>query len=200
MKGTLAVAIFVALVTTSFAEERRPRSMRDIPEAERVLLKSVSPKFYKSLLVSPIEGWITARGQLSGDHLAGARIVRSDLSGEYDSLALELANNLRIQAYNQSSTLAAARSILVHVLLYQVKDGRLAVSFANFDEPGGTQLKYTGAAWMAVEKANHRWITIEPLRLAPHEHRGPRAYTIAVEAPGNTRLGRAVGYPVMRSR
>jgi hypothetical protein len=196
----ILAALFLASVTTSFAEQSRPTSIRNIPEAERVLRKSVSLQFYRSLLISPIEGWITARGQLIGDHLAGSRIVRSDLGGEYDSLALELASNLKVQAYNQSSTLTAARYVLVHVLLYQVKDGRLAVSFASLDEPGGTQLKYTGAAWMAVEKANHRWITIEPLELTPHEHRGPRAYTIAVEAPGNTRLSRAVGYPMNRSR
>jgi hypothetical protein len=55
-------------------------------------------------------------------------------------------------------------------------------------------MRYYGAAWMAVEKPNHLWVTIEPQRLAPHEQRGPRMYTLAVEsAPARANLPRAVG-------
>jgi hypothetical protein len=200
MRSVLVIGIFVAWMTISLADEARPRSIRESPEARAALARGVSPGFYKSLLISSIEGWITVRGQLSGDHLLGTRVAHSELNGEFDSLALELANNLHIQAYNQTATLSAVRTVLVHVLVYQGADGKLVISFANFEEAGGTQLKYTGAAWMAVLKRNHLWVTIEPRELAPHERRGPRTYTIAVEAPGNTKLPRAIGAPLLRSR
>ena len=84
-------------------------------------------------------------------------------------------------------------SVLVHLLVYQIRDGKLALSFANFDGAGGNQLRYYGAAWMAVEKPNHLWVTIEPLRLASYEKRGPRSFTLGVELPAaKANLPRAV--------
>ena len=192
--------IAVAGVSTSWPATRQVRTIGDIPEARAALQRGVSPKFYKSLLISPIQGWVTVRGELSGHHLAATKVVRSDLNGEFDSLALELANNLNVHAYNQSTTLASVRHVLVHVLVYQIADGKLTISFANFEEAGATQLKYTGAAWMAVLKRNHLWETIDPHQLAPREKRGPRAYTIAAEAPGQTKIPRAAGYPSLTSR
>lgn len=57
-------------------------------------------------------------------------------------------------------------------------------------------MRYYGAAWIAVEKPNLLWVTIEPQRLAPHEQRGPRMYTLAVESPpARANLPRVVGYP-----
>ena len=200
MRVILVVLVSIIFVTVGFGAPPRPRTIGDIPEAHVALQRGVSPKFYKSLLISPIEGWIIVRGQLSGDHLVATKLVRSDLNGEFDSLALELANNLNVHASKQTSTLSGARNVLLHVLVYQAADGKLAISFANLEEPGGTQLKYTGAAWMAVLKANHLWETIDPLRLASRERRGPRSYTIAVEIPGQTRLPRGVGSPNLVTR
>jgi hypothetical protein len=200
MRAILMILISGALVTAAFGEVSQPRTIADIPEARVALQRGVSPKFYKSLLVSPIKGWVTVRGQLTGNHLTATKLVRSDLNGEFDSLAMELANNLHIHAYNQPTTLSTVRNVLLHVLIYQCADGKLAISFSNFEEAGGTQLKYTGAAWMAVLKRNHLWETIDPLQLAPRERRGPRAYTIAAEAPGQTRLPRAAGYPSLTTR
>ena len=142
-----------------------------------------------------MEGWITVQGQLSGNRLATTKVVRSELNGEFDSLALELANNLHVKTYNRATGQSGVRHILVHLLVYRAAEGRLAVSFANLEEAGGTQLKYTGAAWMAVRKSNHLWETIDPPHLAPRERRGPRSYTIAIEAPRKTRLPRAANYP-----
>jgi hypothetical protein len=114
------------------------------------------------------------------------------LNGTYDSLALELAKNLQILNYTQSNTFSASRGVLVNLLIYQIADGKMAISFAHFDEPGGSQLRYSGAAWMAVRKAD-KWITIDPLRLSPGERRGPRSYALAVETPGSLRSLRGNG-------
>ena len=176
------------------AQEPR-RLLGDIPGARESLLRMVSPRFYKTLLISPVEGWIVVRGQLAaGTHMFGARIVHSELDGAYDQLALDLAKNLVVIGYPHVELGDATPTILLHVLIYKIKDGRLAISFAHFDTPGGSQMRYYGCAWMAVEKPNHLWEPIEPKILQPHEPRGPRTYALAVESPtARQRLPRAIG-------
>jgi len=184
MKARLFLGFVVfLLVGDPFAAAR---SISDIPAARESLLRIVSPKFYRSLLISPVEGWIVVRGELLNDHLTGTRIVRSELGGAYDRLALELANNLQIVDYTRVDMAGAPRAVFVHLLVYQIADGTMAMSFAQFDESGGNQLRYSGAAWMAVLKGD-KWVTIEPRRLTPHERRGPRMYTCAVEPANSAR-------------
>jgi len=177
----LAAALIIGTATGSVA-----RSISDIPAARESLRTIVSPRFYRSLLISPVEARITVRGDLANDHLRAAKVIHSELNGRYDALALELANNLQILDYLQADNSRGARSVLVDLLIYEIADGKLAISFAHVEEPGGSQLRYSGAAWMAVLK-NDKWVTIEPLRLTPHERRGDRTYSLAVEAPDSSR-------------
>jgi hypothetical protein len=170
------------------------RSIRDIPAAKEALLRIVSPKFYRSLLVSPVEGWLVVKGALMNDRLAGARVVRSELGGEYDRLALDLANNLQIVDLTRTGAMGSNRSVFVHLLVYRIADGTMAMSFAHFDEAGGNQLRYSGAAWMAVQKGSN-WVPIEPRQLTPHEKRGPRTYTLAVEPANSARSLQGNGRP-----
>jgi hypothetical protein len=200
MKTLLSLALFfVALGTHSFAAvavaPAVPRTIKDVPEAREALRRTVSPGFYKSLEISPINGWITVRGMLATDHLVGMRVIRSDFGGRYDALALELAKNLQIRTDKREGTLIPTRPVLVHVLVYYIADGNLAVSFAEFDEVGGSQLKYYGSAWMGVEKGENNWVTIEPKWVSPWEKRGPRSYALIVEKAGAEKLAmpRAVG-------
>src|SRR3954470_10137709 len=151
---TLLLVLFGARANAALAQ----RTLTDIPGAPESVLRIVSPRFYKTLLVSPVEGWIVVRGQLSGGtRVFGARVVHSEEGGLYDQLALDLANNLRVIGYPHVELGDPTPTILLHVLIYKIKDGRLAVSFAHFDTPGGTQMRYYGCAWMAVEKPNHLW-------------------------------------------
>jgi hypothetical protein len=201
MRVIAAVFIFVIGSVVGLQAAPAPRTLKDIPGARESLLRIVSPKFYQSLLISPVEGWVVARGQLAGTRVFGARVVHSELNGAYDKLALDLANNLQVIGFPRVELDEPNPSILVHVLVYQIADGTLALSFAHFDGGGGSQMRYYGAAWMAVEKPNHLWITIEPQRLAPHEQRGPRMYTLAVEsARARANLPRAIGVPLSRTR
>jgi hypothetical protein len=126
----------------------------------RVLQRSVSPKFYKSLLISPVEGWVTVRAQLMGTRLAGMRVVKSDLNGAYDSLALKLAGQVRLSG-SFSTDRQAPPSVLLHLLIYQIADGTMALSFAHFDEGGGDQMAYYGCAKLAVLKRDGKWTEIE---------------------------------------
>jgi hypothetical protein len=191
MAARFLIAVIALLLSVNFAGAR---SIGDIPAAREALLRIVSPKFYRSLLISPVKGWIVVRGDLVNDHLLGPRVVHSELGGSYDKLALELAQNLQIVDYTRPDLFSSRRAIFVHLLIYEIADGAMAMSFAHLDESGGNQLRYSGAAWMAVEKTG-RWITIEPRQLTPHERRGPRTYTLAVEAPGSTRSLQGNGRP-----
>ncbi len=127
----------------------------------RVLQRSISPKFYKSLTISPVEGWIVVRAQLAGTRLSGTRIVRSELNGAYDSLALKLANEVLIAGNFTSDRPNLGSSVLLHLLIYQVADGTMALSFAHLDEPGGDQADYYGCARLAVLKADGKWTEIK---------------------------------------
>src|SRR6476646_1137554 len=188
---------FISLVLVN-AQFAAARSISDIPSAKESLLRIVSPKFYRSLLVSPVEGWIVVRGDLLNDHLVGGRIVRSEMGGSYDRLALDLAKNLQIIDNTRADMSSRARSVIVDLLLYNIADGTMAISFAHFDDAGGNQLRYSGAAWMAVLRGD-KWVTIEPRQLAPHEKRGPRTYTLAIEPANSARSLQGNGRPSIAS-
>ena len=125
-----------------------------------MLERSVSHKFYKSLLVSPIEGWIVVRANLSGIHLSGARVIHSELKGLYDPLALQLAKETMIAGNYTIERPNLGASVLLHLLVYQIADGTMVLSFAHFDEPGGDQEQYYGCARLLTLKAN-KWTEIK---------------------------------------
>ncbi|MFZ1219168.1 MAG: hypothetical protein WAO00_07735, partial [Chthoniobacterales bacterium] len=74
MKRLLILLVTVVLVGTSFGyvspgNARTISSISSIPQ--RILQRSISPKFYQSLLISPVEGYVAVRGQLDGTRLSG---------------------------------------------------------------------------------------------------------------------------------
>lgn len=159
-----AVLVLLAPIGDSFAapppaQGRTLRDLNVIPT--RVLQRAISPKFYKTLLVSPVQGWIVVRGSLVGTHLSGMRVVRSELNGAYDSLALKLANEMLIAGNYTIERPNVGSSILLHLLIYQIADGTMALSFAHLDEPGGDQADYYGCARLAVLKADGKWTEIK---------------------------------------
>lgn len=162
--------LFPALILAAFfnANSASPplaegRTIKDVSAVIplRVLQKSVSPKFYQSLRVSPIKGWIVVRAQLSGTHLSGLRIVRSSLDGAYDPLALKLATEVRIAGAFSLGKTVPTHSVLMHLLIYQIADGTMALSFAHLDQPGGEQMQYFGCAKLSVRKSDGRWTEIK---------------------------------------
>ena len=127
----------------------------------RVLQRSISRKFYKTLLVSPIEGWIVVRGQWVGTKIGGPRIWRSDLDGKYDQLALQFAKDFEI-AGSVGGLSRFGGDIVLHLLVYHTADGTMLLSFPTFDVPGGDQHYYWGCARLAViKKDTGRWVEIE---------------------------------------
>jgi hypothetical protein len=164
MKPLLTAVILVAFLGSSatalpLAQGRRIQELNVI--STRVLQRSISPKFYKSLRVSPIEGWIVVRANLINTRFGGARIIHSELNGAYDELALKLANEMVIAGYYGIDRPGFGGTVLLHLLIYQIADGTMALSFPTFDEPGGDQMRYWGCARLAVLKSDGKWTEIE---------------------------------------
>src|SRR5436190_4711442 len=156
MKPFLTALFLVALLRSSItaaAPSTQGRKLTDIKVIPiRVLKRSISPKFYKSLLISPIQGWIVVRANLAGTHLSGMRVIHSELNGAYDSLALKRAKEVLIAGYRATESPNRAPSVLLHLMIYQIADGTMALSFAHLDEPGGDQMEYWGSARLGVLK------------------------------------------------
>jgi hypothetical protein len=160
MKPILTLlTLFGLLSTVPLAQGRKLTDINVIPT--RVLKRSISPKFYKSLLISPIQGWIVVRASLAGTRLSGMRVAHSELNGVYDSLALQLAKEALIAGYQSTDRPNRTPSVLLHLMIYQIADGTMALSFAHLDEPGGDQMEYWGCARLAVLKNDGARIEIK---------------------------------------
>ena len=164
MKPLLTLLILAAFLRSTDAAPptAQGRTLTDINLiSTRVLKRSISPKFYKSLLVSPIKGWVVVRANHSGTRLFGMRVIHSELNGVYDALALKLAKEVKIAGYYSIERPNVRPSILLHLLIYQIADGTMALSFPQFDEPGGDQMEYLGCAKLAVLKSDGKWTEIK---------------------------------------
>lgn len=165
---TPAIILCVLLVFSgrTFAANEPAGKVRTISDISsiphQVLQRAISPKFYKTLLISPIEGYVVVRGQVSNTtHLSGLRVVHSELGGAYDSLALERASAMTISGYYSTDKIIQTGNVLVTLLIYKIADGTAALSFAQVDEPGGDQQQYYGCAVLSVLKSDGKWTEIK---------------------------------------
>jgi protein-S-isoprenylcysteine O-methyltransferase Ste14 len=154
-----ALLCSVALLASTSAARSTLPELKVIPL--RVLQRSISPKFYKSLTISPVDAHIVVRGSLMGTHLSGTRIVKSELGGRWDDLALKRAGEVVIAGNYSIDSPNYGHPVLVHLLIYNIADGTMALSFAHLDVPGGDQDYYFGCARLAVLKADGKWTDIK---------------------------------------
>ena len=159
LTGLLLLAIAPSVEA---APAENVRTLQDLHAiSTRAFQRSISPKFYKSLLISPVQGWVAVRGHLNGTTLSDLKVVHSELNGRFDKLALRLAKDVQIAGYYSIENPRAGGSVLVHLLIYQIADGTMALSFPQFTEPGGDQMEYFGCARLAVIKKDGKWVEIE---------------------------------------
>jgi hypothetical protein len=159
MKPLLTILILAGSLCSIPVQARTLRDINVI--SPRVLQRSVSPKFFKSLVISPVEGWIVVRANVINTKLSGARVMRSELNGAYDQLALQFANDLEIAGLNRMSNPHTGGNVFLHLLVYQIADGTMILSFPTFEEAGGNQMWYWGCSRLAVLKKDGRWVEIE---------------------------------------
>jgi hypothetical protein len=160
------LCILLTFAGSAFALNPPPgggRTISEIPSIpHQVLKREISPKFYKSLLISPLEGYVLVRGQVNNTtHLSGLRVIHSELGGGYDALALERANAVTLSGYYSTDKVNQTANVLVTLLIYKTADGIAALSFAQVDEPSGDQQQYYGSAVLAVRKGDGKWTEIK---------------------------------------
>lgn len=161
----LALVTLLALSAPSLAALPDSVKGRTIGEvnliSHRVLKRSISPKFYKTLMVSPISGWVVVRGKLSGTKVFGEKILRSDLGGKFDAVALQVVRDIQIMGDYKLDTQIKVSTVLVHMLIYEIADGTMVLYSANLAGAGGDQDDYFGAAKLAVLKKDGSWSEIK---------------------------------------
>ena len=160
MKPFLTILILAGSLFSIPAQGRTLQEINAI--SPQVLKRSVSPKFFKSLLISPVEGWIVVRAQVVDGRLMGASVLHSELDGAYDQLALQFANDFEINGFSRMENPNTRPTVLLHLLVYKSADGTMILSFPTFESGDGSQLRYWGCARLAViKRADGRWVEIE---------------------------------------
>lgn len=171
MKSLLVASFLSVLVATGSAvaapvTKKAPaaghiRTIRSLPGFPLEALKqTVSVKFYRSLLVSPVEGWIVVKGQLVHGKFAGARVTRSELGGVLDKSAVELARSFTISGFSGTDRQTPSMAMQFHLVVYKIADGTMVVGVPASDESGGNQINYRGSAFLAVEQGG-KWTQIK---------------------------------------
>ncbi len=129
-------------------------NLRDFPLAH--FRMSISPKLYKSLIISPLTAWVVA--QVPVMPASEPKISRSDAGGAYDKLALEMAKGWGGTGFNSIESRTHHPTLNVHLLIYRIADGIMAVNFAHNDEAfyAGPQ---QSDVWVGVCK-NGKWARI----------------------------------------
>ena len=133
------------------------RTFLDCPNLPREALKSgVSAKFYKSLTISPLDAWVVVRAPLNGMKSSQAKVARSDAGGAYDDIALSLANSMQVTGLNTTESRINISEIEVHMLIYKIADGIMAVGFSHVDDPQYAGYRQYGRATIGFLKGG-KW-------------------------------------------
>ncbi len=126
----VAAQTFAAKPPTVPANARTIRNLRDFPLAH--LRTNLNPKLYKSLTISPLTAWVVAQAAMVPG--SEPKIIHSDAGGVYDKLALEMAKGWGTVGYNSIESRTHTPILNVHLLIYRIADGIMAVNFSHNDE------------------------------------------------------------------
>ena len=159
---TLLTLIVVALAVQSFGAQQpaSTRTIKNLPNFPLETLRAgVGRTLYRSLAVSPIAAYLMARTSLVGGRSANAKIIHSEGNGAYDQMLLAMANGYSISGQNTTETRLANDSLNVHLLIYEVKDGKMAVCFSHNDDARYQGYRQSGIAWVGILQGG-KWVTI----------------------------------------
>lgn len=147
-----------------------PRTIQNLPDFPLTSLKmSLSPKLYKSLCVSNVDAWIVA---FIPPHGGDAKIIHSEGGGVFDKMALELAKGWSPVGYDTTESRVKSPSLKVHLLIYKIVDGIMAVNFSNNDEAFHAGIQRTDV-WVGLW-SHGKWTTIggtKVIRESPQPYR-----------------------------
>ena len=118
-----------------------PRTIQNLPNFPLSTFKlSLAPKLYKSLSVSNVDAWIVAQVPPHGGE---PKIVHSEGGGVFDKMAFAIANEWSSVGYNVTESRVKSPSIKVHLLIYKIADGLMALNFAHNDDGFYAGMQYT---------------------------------------------------------
>jgi hypothetical protein len=162
MRFLPAACLSLLVVLHSFAAAppappANARTIGNLPDFPLAHLKtSLSPRLYKSLLISPLTAWVVA--QAPAGEGAEPKIVHSDAGGAFDKLALEMAKGWSVTRYDTTESRTHRPTLMVHLLIYKIADGLMAVNFSHNDQAFYQGIQHSDV-WVGVFK-NGKWTRI----------------------------------------
>jgi hypothetical protein len=149
-----ALSGFAAPAPAAPANARTIKNLPGFPIAHLKL--SLSPRLYKSLVISPVTAWVVA----SAPNMKGAepKILRSDAGGAFDRLAQEFAKGWGSVGYDTTESRTQRPTLGVHLLVYRIADGLMAVNFAHNDQAFYHGRQHT-EVWVGVYK-DGKWTKV----------------------------------------
>ncbi len=154
------VACLASASSASAAD--KVRTISDLPGfPKQVLQRTISWTLYRELLVSPVQAWIEVRGELSGTHIFGERIFHSEGDGAFNQYALQLARDWQIAGAYHLDRLNPTNPVTLNVVVYEIANGTMALSFPSLGNSGSEQVRYYGAAKLAVQQPDGKWADLK---------------------------------------
>lgn len=150
----IAVQIFAAAPCAS------ARTVQEIPNFPLQALRSgVGQKLYSSLVISPVSAWVMARAAVVNGHTMGAQIIHSEGNGVYDKALVAMANDYTVTGANTTETRLQKDTLNVHLLIYDLKDGKMAVCFSHNEDARYNGRAQVATAWVGIFQGG-KWVTI----------------------------------------
>ena len=162
MKFTLTACLSLFVVLNSFAAAppalpANARTIRTLPDFPLNHLKmSINPRLYKSLSISPLTAWVVA--QPPAGEGTDPKILRSDAGGDFDKLALEMSKSWGSVGYDTTESRTQRPTLRIHLLIYKIVDGLMALTFAHNDQAFYHGLQKSDV-WVGVYK-NGKWTKV----------------------------------------
>lgn len=161
MRYLLAFLVIAAAVQSPAGQQPASiRTIQNLPNFPLQALRSgVGRKLYGSLAISPVSAWLIARAAVVNGHSMDARIIHAEGNGVYDNMLLEMANGYSVSGLNTTESRLANNTLNVHLLIYEVKDGKMAVCFSHSDDARYNGYGQIGTAWVGILQGG-KWVTI----------------------------------------
>lgn len=159
------LALFSIVIATAVQISAAPppasaRTVQQIPNFPLQALRSgVGGKLYSSLAISPVSAWVMARATVVNGHTMGAQIIHSEANGVYDKGLLATANHYTVTGGNTIESRIQKDTLNVHLLIYDLKDGKMAVIFSHNDDARYNGRGQIGTAWVGIYQGG-KWETI----------------------------------------
>jgi hypothetical protein len=167
---TVCFTLLIPLQSFAASPPRAPanaRTISNLPGFPIAHLKtSLSPRLYKSLLISPVTAWVVTRApDVQG---AEPKILRSDAGGVFDKLAQEFAKGWSSVGYDTTESRTQRPTLSVHLLIYQIADGLMAVNFSHNDKAFYHGRQHS-EVWVGVFK-DGKWTRVGGTKIQRNTH------------------------------